>query len=68
MQLAYVAGVPSPKVLHVLQPEDELGTGFIMARVEGETIPRKILRDEKFAKARPRLARQFGGVSPASTA
>ncbi len=62
MQLAHDAGVPSPRVLHVLQPQDELGTGFIMERVEGETIPRKILRDEQFAQARPKLARQLGGV------
>jgi aminoglycoside phosphotransferase (APT) family kinase protein len=62
MQLAYDAGVPSPKVLHVLGAEDELGTGFIMGRVEGETIPRKILRDEKFAAVRPKLARQLGGI------
>ena len=33
MQLAYGAGVPSPRVLHVLQPQDGLGTGFIMERV-----------------------------------
>ncbi len=63
MQLAYEAGVPSPRVLHVLQPRDELGTGFIMQRIEGETIARKILRDEKFAKARPLLARQLGKVA-----
>src|SRR6202171_1908406 len=56
MQLAYDAGLPSPRVLHVLQPQDELGTGFIMARVEGETIARKILRDDQFAQARPKLA------------
>jgi aminoglycoside phosphotransferase (APT) family kinase protein len=62
MQLAYDAGVPSPLVLHVLQPGDELGTGFVMARVEGETIPRKILRGAEFAQARPKLARQLGGV------
>jgi aminoglycoside phosphotransferase (APT) family kinase protein len=62
MQLAYDAGVPSPRVLHVLQPSEELGTGFVMARVEGETIPRKILRDAQFAQARPKLARQLGGV------
>src|SRR5712671_6607561 len=49
MRLAHAAGVPSPQVLHVLQPQDELGTGFIMERVDGETIPRKILRDEQFA-------------------
>jgi aminoglycoside phosphotransferase (APT) family kinase protein len=63
MQLAYQADVPSPRVLHVLQPADDLGTGFIMLRVEGETIARKILRDTAFADARPRLARQLGGIA-----
>ena len=63
MQLAHDAGLPSPKVMHVLKPEDDLGTGFIMARVEGETIARKILRDEQFAKARPMLARQLGKIA-----
>src|SRR5580765_4186565 len=62
MQLAHDTGLPSPKVMHVLQPRDQLGTGFIMQRIEGETIARKILRDERFAKARPILARQLGGV------
>ncbi len=62
MQLAHDAGLPSPRVMHVLKPEDGLGTGFIMTRIEGETIARKILRDEQFAKARPMLARQLGGV------
>jgi aminoglycoside phosphotransferase (APT) family kinase protein len=63
MQLAHDAGLPSPKVLHVLRPEDDLGKGFVMARVEGETIARKILRDEQFARARPILARQLGKVA-----
>jgi aminoglycoside phosphotransferase (APT) family kinase protein len=62
MQLAHDAGVPSPRVLHVLRPQDDLGTGFVMSRVEGETIPRKILRDEKLAQARSVLARQLGKV------
>jgi aminoglycoside phosphotransferase (APT) family kinase protein len=62
MQLAHDAGLPSPRVLHVLQPQDELGTGFMMARVEGETIARKILRDDQFAQARAKLARQLGKV------
>ncbi len=63
MQLAHDAGVPSPRVMHVLRPEDGLGAGFIMARIEGETIARKILRDDIFAKARPLLARQLGKVA-----
>jgi aminoglycoside phosphotransferase (APT) family kinase protein len=62
MQLAHDAGVPSPRVLHVLEPRDELGTGFVMSRVAGETIPRKILRDDQFAAARPKLARQLGSI------
>ncbi|MEH2482006.1 aminoglycoside phosphotransferase (APT) family kinase protein [Nitrobacteraceae bacterium AZCC 2146] len=62
MRLAHDAGVPSPQVLHVLEAKDELGAGFIMQRVAGETIPRKILRDEEFASARPKLARQLGGI------
>lgn len=62
MQLAHHAGLPSPRVIHVLQPQDGLGTGFIMERVDGETIPRKILRDKQFAQARPLLARQLGKV------
>jgi aminoglycoside phosphotransferase (APT) family kinase protein len=63
MQLAYDAGLPSPKVMHVLQPQDQLGTGFIMQRIDGETIARKILRDEQFAGARPLLAGQLGAVA-----
>src|ERR1700742_2303725 len=42
MQLAYDAGLPSPRVMHVLAPQDDLGSGFIMVRVEGETIARQI--------------------------
>ena len=63
MQLAHDAGLPSPKVMHVLQPGDGLGTGFVMQRIAGETIARKILRDEEFARARPLLARQLGAVA-----
>ena len=63
MQLAHESGLPSPRVLHVLGPDDELGAGFIMQRLEGETIARKILRDAQFAEARPKLARQLGRIA-----
>ncbi|HAP13866.1 MAG TPA: phosphotransferase family protein [Afipia sp.] len=62
MQQAYEAGVPSPRVRYVLRADDGLGSGFIMDRVEGETIPRKILRDAEFANARKVLASQLGRV------
>ena len=54
------AGVPVPKIEYVLSTEDGLGTGFVMAHVEGETIARKILRDPQYAQAREGLARQCG--------
>ncbi|HEX5616653.1 MAG TPA: phosphotransferase family protein [Acidimicrobiia bacterium] len=56
------AGVPVPTTRLLLAPDDGLGTGFVMDRVEGETIPRRILRDEAFASARPRLAAQCGEI------
>ena len=54
------AGVPVPGVGHVLVPGDGIGTGFIMTRLEGETLPPKILRDPAFAQALPRLAADCG--------
>ncbi len=69
MRLAFEAGVPSPRVLHVLGPAEDLGTGFIMQRVEGETIARKILRDEQYRRWPDRCWRASSAPSrPASTA
>ena len=56
------SGAPVPTVLHTLMPEDGLGDGFLMTRIEGETIPRRILRDPEFAAIRPHLATQFGTI------
>jgi aminoglycoside phosphotransferase (APT) family kinase protein len=62
IELAGRSGVPVPGIRCVLQPEDELGSGFLMDRIPGETIARKILRDDEFAEVRPRLARQCGSI------
>src|ERR1041384_2053752 len=62
IRLAAKAGVPVPPVPYVLEERDDLGPGYLMGRVEGETIARKILRDPEFADARPRLARQCGQI------
>ena len=62
IRLAANAGVPVPPVPYVLQDTDDLGPGYIMGRVEGETIARKILRDAEYADARPKLARQCGRI------
>ncbi len=60
--LAGEADVAVPPVRFVLAEEDGVGQGFVMDRVPGETIARKILRDPEFAEARPKLARQCGEI------
>jgi aminoglycoside phosphotransferase (APT) family kinase protein len=59
------AGVAVPRPLLLLEPGDGLGAGFVMERIDGETIPRRILRDSEFEAARPRLARQCGEIAAA---
>lgn len=54
LRAAYDAGVPVPRML-------ASGDGwFVVERVEGETIARRILRDEPYAKARDVFAEQCG--------
>src|SRR3954447_3160061 len=36
---AHAAGVAVPRVRMLLDPADDLGSGFVMDRVDGETIP-----------------------------
>jgi aminoglycoside phosphotransferase (APT) family kinase protein len=62
IDLAGRSGVPVPGIRGVLEPADELGSGFLMDRIPGQTIARKILRDDEFADVRPRLARQCGSI------
>ena len=57
---AHDAGVATPQVWFLLEADDGLGSGFVMERIEGETIPRRILRDDAYATARPKLAHQCG--------
>jgi aminoglycoside phosphotransferase (APT) family kinase protein len=60
---AGAAGVPVPGVLTASDDATVLGSAFmIMDRVEGETIPRRILRDEALAPARDRFGRDCGRI------
>lgn len=59
---ALKAGAAAPVVAHICDEQDGLGAAYVMERLSGETIARKILRDETFAKARPVLAAQCGAA------
>jgi len=62
IEAARAAGVAAPRVRYVLKDEDGAGQGYVMDRLAGETIARKILRDDAFAAVRPKLARQCGEI------
>jgi aminoglycoside phosphotransferase (APT) family kinase protein len=62
MRRAREAGVPSPKVIYVLRPEDGLGTGFVQEFVDGETLGGRIAKGAAFAGARATLAYQCGEI------
>ncbi|WP_082818826.1 phosphotransferase family protein [Cupriavidus nantongensis] len=60
LRLAGAAGVPVPVVRAMLTPQDGIGTGFVMDRIEGETLGGRIVREPRLARARERLAYQCG--------
>jgi aminoglycoside phosphotransferase (APT) family kinase protein len=56
-------GVPVPRILVASDDPEAMGSSYmVMERIEGETIPRRILRDEALAKTRPKLAAQCGAI------
>lgn len=55
--MAGAGGVPVPAVVAGVEG------GYVMERIEGETIPRRILRDDVFAEARPEMAAQAGTIA-----
>src|ERR1039458_6974051 len=57
------AGVPVPRVVAAGDGPKELGAGFLITEfVDGETIPRRILRDEQLGNVRAVLAEQCGRI------
>lgn len=61
LSAAFAAGVPVPEIVIDGSQSSDLELPFMIVRaVEGETIARKILRDDQFAHARLQLADQLG--------
>lgn len=61
IRAAMSAGVPVPDLLASSATVDPLGAPFLLsAHVAGETIARKVQRDDRFAGARRRFARDAG--------
>ncbi|WP_051320739.1 phosphotransferase family protein [Cupriavidus sp. amp6] len=62
MKAARSTGAPAPIVRAILEDADEMGPGYITEFIHGETLGRKVVRDEAFAGARRVLAKQCGEV------
>jgi aminoglycoside phosphotransferase (APT) family kinase protein len=62
LKAAFEAGVPVPEPLFV--GDDSLPVSFfLMRRIPGETIARRLLRDDEYATARQALAGQLGAAA-----
>ena len=53
-------GAPVPDIIFEFSEGEEIGEGYVMEAIPGETIPRKILRDDKFSTAREKLPFEIG--------
>ena len=54
--------IPVPLIIKEFDESSGVGSGYVMEFILGETIPRKILRDEKFAQIRPNLTYRIGEI------
>lgn len=63
LKAAFAAGVRAPEPLFELAPQDGLGEAFVMRRVGGIAIARKLLRDPPYAEARTKIAGQLGAIA-----
>jgi aminoglycoside phosphotransferase (APT) family kinase protein len=62
IEVARAGGVPVPGVRHVLRASDGMGVGFVMDRIDGETLGRRIVRERALADAHRVLAHQCGAA------
>jgi len=60
IQATAANGARVPQVRHVCDAADGLGEAYVMVRVDGETLGKKIVADARFDAVRPQLARQCG--------
>ncbi len=62
MRCAKAVGVPEPEIVYVLQPEDNLGDGFIMEWLEGEALGARVVKAAELDSIRPQLAYLCGEI------
>ena len=51
---------PVPEIIFEFSEDEDIGEGYVMEAIPGETIPRKILRDDKYKNVRSKLSFEIG--------
>ena len=60
---AFADGLPVPRPFWLAEDADALGApSYVMQRVDGETLARRLLRDEAYAPARAVMTGQLGAI------
>lgn len=63
LRAAASTGVPVPAVHWMADDRETLGAPFfLMDRIDGETIPRRLLRDPEYARARAQMTPELGRI------
>lgn len=62
LQVVHRHGLPVPEPVFELGPADDLERGFVMRHIAGETLPKTLLTDPGYARARARFAAQTGEI------
>ena len=62
LELAVAHEIPVPTPIFELDDADGLARGHIVSCVAGETLPRRLLNDQKYALARAHFAAEAGGI------
>src|SRR5438046_573617 len=63
LRAAAAEGVPVPRVYWIADDAETLGAPFfVMDRIEGETLARRLLRDDVYAEARGVMTGQLGRI------
>ena len=55
----HIAGVKAPEVVEMLIQSDDLGPGYVMKRLDGESLPTKIYRNARFVTAVSKLSSEL---------
>lgn len=62
LKVVHSHGLPVPEPVFELEASDRLDNGFVVACVDGETLPKTLLTDPNLETARKRFAAQSGEI------